>query len=88
MHLIGFRSSRREVFCKKGVLRNLAKVTEKHLCQSLVFLKGTLAQVFSCEYGEISRNTFSYRLPPVTASVASSTFTNIANMKIKVELVI
>ena len=24
------RSSRREVFCKKGVLRNFAKFTEKH----------------------------------------------------------
>ena len=32
-----YRSSRPEVFCKKGVLRNLAKFTEKHLCQSLFF---------------------------------------------------
>ena len=31
------KSSRPEVFCKKGVLRNLAKFTEKHLCQSLFF---------------------------------------------------
>ena len=29
------RSSRREVFCKKGALRNLAKFTGKHLRQSL-----------------------------------------------------
>ena len=29
------RSSRPEVFCKKGVLRNFTKFTEKHLCQSL-----------------------------------------------------
>ena len=29
------RSSRPEVFCKKGVLRNLAKFTEKRLFQSL-----------------------------------------------------
>ena len=28
-----------EVFCKKGVLRNLAKFTGKHLCQSLFFNK-------------------------------------------------
>ena len=28
-----------------------------------------MAQVFSCEFCEISRNTFSYRTPPVTASV-------------------
>ena len=35
-----FRSSRHpEVFCKKGVLRNFAKFTEKHLYQSLFFNK-------------------------------------------------
>ena len=28
-----------EVFCKKGVLRNFAKFTGKHLCQSLFFNK-------------------------------------------------
>ena len=28
------RSSRPEVFCKKGVLRNFAKFAGKHLCQS------------------------------------------------------
>ena len=31
--------------------------------------KQTLAQVFSCECCEISKNTFSYRAPPVAASV-------------------
>ena len=30
--------------------------------------KGTLAQVFSCEFCKISKNTFSYRAPPVIAS--------------------
>ena len=34
-----YRSSRPEVFCKKGVLRNFAKFTGKHLCQSLFFNK-------------------------------------------------
>ena len=29
----------REVFCKKGVLENFTKFTEKHLCQSLLFNK-------------------------------------------------
>ena len=29
--------SHSEVFCKKGVLRNFAKFTAKHLCQSLFF---------------------------------------------------
>ena len=33
------KSSRPDVFCEKGVLRNLAKFTGKHLCQSLFFNK-------------------------------------------------
>ena len=33
------RSSRPEVFCKKGVLRYFAKFTGKHLSQSLFFNK-------------------------------------------------
>ena len=33
------RTSRPEVFCKKGVLRNFTKFTGKHLCQSLFFNK-------------------------------------------------
>ena len=47
------RSSRPEVFCKKDVLRNIAKFTEKHLCQSLFFnkvKKESLTQVFSCGF--------------------------------------
>ena len=60
------RSSRPEVFCKKGILRNFAKFTGKHLCQSLFFNK--VAQVFSYEFCEISKNTFFHRTPPVDAS--------------------
>ena len=58
---------------KKGVLRSFAKVTRKHLCQSL-FLnkvagwKETLTQVFSCDFCQISKKTFFYRTPLVTAS--------------------
>ena len=33
-----YKSSSPEVFCKKGVLRNFAKITGKHLCQSLLLL--------------------------------------------------
>ena len=33
------RRSHPEMFCKKGVLRNFAKFTGKHLCQSLFFNK-------------------------------------------------
>ena len=74
------RSSRPEVFCKKGVLGNFAKFTGKYLCQSLFFnkvagaacnfiKKEILAQLFSCEFCEISKNTFSQRTPLVAASV-------------------
>ena len=59
-----YRSSRPEVFCKKGVLRNLAKFTGKRQRQSLFFnkvaglrpeacnfnKKETLAPVLSCEF--------------------------------------
>ena len=65
-----YRSSRPEVFCKKVVLKNFGKFTGKRLCQSLYFDKvagqasnfikiETLAQVFSCEFSKISKNTFS-----------------------------
>ena len=36
---VSYRSSRPEVFCKKGVLRNFTKFTGKRLCQSLFFNK-------------------------------------------------
>ena len=58
-----------EVFCKKGVLRNFAKLTGKHLCQRFFFTKKeSLAQVFSCKFSEISKSTFFYRTPPVAIS--------------------
>ena len=67
------RCSQPEVFCKKGVLKYFAKFTWKRLCQSLffnkvLFLIKTLAQVFSGEFCEISKNIFSYRTPPIAAS--------------------
>ena len=53
------RSSHQRCSTIKGVLRNFAKLTGKHLCQSL-FLnkKETLAQMFSSEFCKISKNTF------------------------------
>ena len=61
-----------QVFCKKGALRIFAKFTGKHLCQSLFlinfFQKAALAQVFFCEFCDISKNTFSHRTPPVATS--------------------
>ena len=37
--LLKYRISRPKVFCKKGVLRNFAEFTGKHLCQRLFFNK-------------------------------------------------
>ena len=58
------RSSRPDSFCKKGVVRNFAKFTRKQLYQGLFLM----AQVFSCEFCEISKNSFSYRTSTVAAS--------------------
>ena len=43
------RSSRSEVFCKKGGLRNFVKFTGKHLCQSL-FFNTVVAGLFLTEH--------------------------------------
>ena len=78
-------SSHQRCSVEKGVLRNFAKHTGKHLFQSLFFKKvaggdcnfikkETLVQVFSCEFCEISKNTFLTKTPPVAASVACSSF--------------
>ena len=65
-----FRSSHRSCSFKKGVVRNFAKFAGKHLCQRLFFnkvaglrpanllKKESMAQVFSCEFCEISKSTF------------------------------
>ena len=85
------RSSRPEVFNKIGVLKNFAKFTGKHLCQGLFLIKlqaeaynfikkETLAQVFSCEFCEISKNTFFYRTPLVATSVLTKHFQDIKKL--------
>ena len=54
-----FRSSRPEVFCEKGVLRNIAKFTGRHLCQSPLFdKKETLVQVFPVNFVKFLRTPF------------------------------
>ena len=55
-----FQDQPTEVFCKKVVLRNFVKFTEKHMCQEACNLikKETLAQIFSCEFCKISKKTF------------------------------
>ena len=67
------------MFYKKGVFRNSTKFTGKHRARVSFLIKlqaacnfiqkETLIKVFSCEFCEISKNTFSYR----TLLVAPST---------------
>ena len=62
------RSSHRRCSVRKGVLRNFSKFTGKHMCKSLSFnkvagrlqcyLKRGSTKVLSCEFCEISKNTF------------------------------
>ena len=64
------RSSRPEVFCKKGILKKFSEFTGKHQCQSLFFnkvagKKRLWYRCFPVNFG----NTFLYRTPPVAASV-------------------
>ena len=54
-----------EGFFKKGVLRNFAEFTRKHLCRN-PFL------VFSCEIWEICKSTFFAEQHRVTVSDCSS----------------
>ena len=73
------RSNRPEVFYKKGALKNVAKFTEKHLCQSLFFNKvaGLRPAAFlkkklwhRCFPGILQhlKNTFFHRTPLVATS--------------------
>ena len=67
-----FRSSRPEVFCKK-VFLEISQNSEENNCarvsfliklqaEACIFIKNeTLSQVFSREFCEISKNTFSLR---------------------------
>ena len=69
------RSSRTDVFCKKGVLRNFAKFIEKHLCQSLFFNKAAGLRpaillkkrlwhsCFPVNFGKFLRTPFSQNTP-------------------------
>ena len=64
-------SSRRRCPVRKGVLRNFAKFTGKHLRQSLFFNKG------SCEFSEISKKTSLTEHLWATASGTSLNFAEI-----------
>ena len=57
-----YRSSRLEVFCKKGFLKNLTKFTGKHLCQSFFSNR-----YFPVNFAKFVRTSF-YRTFLVAAS--------------------
>ena len=51
-------------------LKSLSVEKISYVGQACSFIRiETLAHVFSCEFGKISKNTFSYRTPQVIASV-------------------
>ena len=66
------RSSRPEVFCQK-VFLVISQNSQENRPQACIFIKKeTLAQVFTCEFCEISKNTFFHRTPLAAASTGSS----------------
>ena len=78
VELLDSRSSRPEVFCKKGALKNFTTFTGKYLCQSLFFnkvaglrpatlLKRVPGTGVSRKFCEIFKNTYFCRTPPVAA---------------------
>ena len=61
-----------KVFCKKGVLRKVLRPA--------TLWKKRLAQVFSYEFCEVSKNTFSYRTPPAVASGTEMNKLNVSHV--------
>ena len=67
-----------DVFCKKKVFLKISQNSQENTCARVSFLiklqfgfikKEALAQVFSCEFSEISKDNFFHRIPLVAASV-------------------
>ena len=52
----------------KKVFLEISQNSQENACNFIK--KEALTQVFSCEFCEISKNTFSYRTPLVAASVS------------------
>ena len=48
------RNSRSEVFCKKGVSKNLKKLSDKYLCRS----QESLVKASPCEFCRVFRNIY------------------------------
>ena len=71
----GSSFSVKEVKCSvKKVFLEISQNSQENSCARVAcnfIKKETLAQVFSCEFYEISKNTFFYRTPLVAAPVCS-----------------
>ena len=52
----------------KKVFLEISQNSQENTCARVSFLIKTLVQVFSCDFCEISKNSFSYRAPLVAAS--------------------
>ena len=67
------RSSRLEVFCKKGVLKSFANFLGKHLRQSLFFnkveKKRPWHRCFPVNFSSFFKNIFFHKKPTATVSV-------------------
>ena len=56
----------RRCFVKKKFLE-ISQNSQENTCARDSFLPESLTQMFSCEFCEISKNTFFYRTPPMAA---------------------
>ena len=77
---VQFTETVSQKYSVKKVFLEISQNSQENTCARVSFLiklqvsvcnsikKETLAQVFSCEFYGISKNTFSYRTPPVAAS--------------------
>ena len=66
-----FKSSRPDVFCKIGVLRNIAKLTGKQLCLSLFFSKFAGLQPATLLINKIQQRCFSVTFAKFFRTIAS-----------------
>ena len=71
-YLINYKSRRTDVFCKKGILKNLTRFTGKHLYQSLFLKKVAGLRPANSKTGaKFLRTPFFNKTPPMTASAVA-----------------
>ena len=68
LEAVARRCSVKIVFLK--ISRKIHRKTSAQHLPLTLWKKGTLAQEFYCEFCKLFKDTFSYRTPPVTASVS------------------